>query len=389
MEKRIKEYLEEKKRAGLLRSLKPVTILDKGRLLAGGKEFVNFSSNDYLGLAGHPDIIKAAKDALAPVFGTSSSRLMAGDTVLHNVLEERTAVFKKKEAALVFNSGYQANVGIISALCGKGDVIFSDRLNHASIVDGIMLSGARFFRFRHNDPGHLEELIAAERKKYKNVLIVTETVFSMDGDVAPLIDLAKIKRKYDALLMVDEAHATGIFGPNGEGIAEETGARRDCDIIMGTFSKALGGFGAYAATSSMIKEYLINTSRSFIYSTALPASIINADITALEIVKQEPFRRKSLLANAAYLRERLSEEGFSVGGVSQIVPVVIGENEKTVGFAEKLKQKGYWVTPVRPPTVPAGSARLRISLTYDHDRCILDRFIADIMDINKDDTCRK
>ncbi|MFH1798685.1 MAG: 8-amino-7-oxononanoate synthase [Candidatus Omnitrophota bacterium] len=375
MERKIKKFLKIQKEKGLLRTLTPVTSALKGKVRIEGKEYINFSSNDYLGLSSHPEIISKAKEAASFGAGIAASRLMAGSTCLHHRLEECTAKFKNKPEALVFNSGYQANVGIISALFGRGDVIFSDRLNHASIVDGIRLSGAKLFRFQHNSAEHLEELLKKERNKYSNALIVTETVFSMDGDIAPIKDIVPLKEKYGCMFMVDEAHATGIFGRNGSGMVEREEITSEVDIIMGTFSKALGSFGAYAAVSSPIKKFLINTCRSFIYSTALPPAVIAANLSALEVVKNEPHRRETLLKNAGYLRGALKEKGFQVRGESQIVPVVIGGNSETVSMSEFLKKKGYWTLPVRPPTVPNGEARLRVSLCFGHGRDVLDRFV--------------
>ncbi len=359
----------------MLRELKTVLPTDRARIRVDGREYINFSSNDYLGLAAHPELARAARKALTPVVGSSAARLMTGSTPPYHLLEEKVSHFKRKPAALVYNSGYQANVGIISALCGKDDAIFSDRLNHASIVDGIRLSGAKCFRFRHNDAEHLEELLSRHRTGFREVLIVTETVFSMDGDIAPVEKLVRLKEKYDCLLMVDEAHATGIFGKDGSGITGDAGMARGVDIIMGTFSKALGGFGSYVATSAAIRDYLINTSRSFIYSTALPPAVIAAGIASLDIVAGEPHRRETLLANADHFRNRLKEAGFCVKGDSQIVPVIVGDSGETVRLSESLKDKGYWVTPVRPPTVPQGQARLRMSLTFNHTRDDLDRFV--------------
>jgi 8-amino-7-oxononanoate synthase len=381
MERRIKEFLEQSEKDGVARRLAVIAPMRGGRLSAGGKEYVNFSSNDYLALASHPELARAASGALSPVLGSSASRLMTGTTCLHEALEEKIARFKHKPAALVFNTGYQANIGIISALCGRGDCVFSDRLNHASIVDGIRLSGARSFRFRHNDAGHLEELLRRERRKFRGALIITETVYSMDGDIAPLADMARLKKDHDCTFMVDEAHATGVMGENGSGVVEATGLAGEVDIIMGTFSKALGGFGAYAAVSENLKKFLINTCRSFIYSTALPPSVIAADSVAIDLVKKEPHRRRELLSNAEYLKERLKEEGFHVKGASQIIPVILGGNRETVNVSEALREKGYWVTPVRPPTVPEGEARLRLSLSYAHSREVLERFIEDIAGI--------
>lgn len=379
MERRINKFLEERKSDELLRTLKEISPSGRGKVLSEGREYVNFSSNDYLGLASHGRLLSSASQALSGTFGSTASRLMTGSTSLHHALEEKVAEFKGKPAALVFNSGYQANVGVISALCGKDDCIFSDRLNHASIVDGIRLSGANLFRFRHNDTNHLEELLEKNRKNFRNALIVTETVFSMDGDVAPLEGIANLKEKYDSTMMVDEAHATGIFGDKGSGMVEEKGLAARIDIIMGTFSKALGGFGAYVASSQAICDYLVNTCRSFIYSTSLPPSVIAADIEALNIIEEEPYRRERLLSSADRLRGILKEKGFNVRGSSQIIPIIIGDNKKTVIMSEYLKEKGYWVTPVRPPTVPVGEARIRISLTYDHSEEVIDKFAEDLI----------
>jgi len=378
MEQKVKKFLNERKQQGLLRSLTVVSSRDKGRICIDEKEYIDLSSNDYLGLSQHPEIIKKTREAALLGSGTAASRLMTGSTFLHNKLEERIAEFKGKPSALIFNSGYQANVGIISALLGKGDVVFSDRLNHASIVDGIRLSGVKLFRFKHNNAAHLKELLERERHNYSNAFIITETVFSMDGDISPLKDIVRLKEKYDCMVMVDEAHATGIFGQNGSGIAQKEGVTDKIDIIMGTFSKALGSFGAYAAMSKELKIYLINTCRSFIYSTALPPAVIAANLAALEVVKNEPYRRETLLANADHLRKRLTEEGFNVKGNSQIIPVMIGSNEDAVSVSEFLKRKGYWTLAVRPPTVPKGEARLRLSVCFYHDKKVIDRFIKEI-----------
>jgi len=372
----IKEFLRQRKEEGLLRKLKPASARRGCVISFDGKEFIDFSSNDYLGFSRHPRLIEAGKKALDE-FGASSSasRLLSGDLLIHHQLEEKTARFKRKEAALVFNSGYQANVGIISALYGKGDCVFSDRLCHASIIDGIFLSGAKHFRYRHNDSSHLELLLKKERGKFKRALVITETVFSMDGDRALLGELVCLKEKYGCQLMVDEAHATGIFGKNGSGVVEEEGLEKKVDFIMGTFSKALGSFGAYFAASQEVKEYLINTCRSFIYSTGLPPAVIACSLEALDLVKELPERRQALLKRAQYLRAALKEKGFQAKGDSQIVPVVTGEAAQAVALAEKLRLEGYWVLPIRPPTVPRGQACLRFSLSYFHEEEIIKRLI--------------
>lgn len=378
----IEDFLERRVSEGLLRRLEPISKRKGANIFFGPKKYIDFSSNDYLGLAGHPKLIKASKEALDS-FGTSSSasRLLSGDFDIHHRLEEEVARFKGKPQALVFNSGYQANIGIVSSLCGRQDAVFSDRLNHASIIDGIILSGSRLFRFAHNDVDHLESILKKERSKFKKGLIIAETVFSMDGDKPLLKELTDLKDKYDCLLMVDEAHATGIYGKSGSGLVEEYGLTDRVDLIMGTFGKALGGFGAYLASSKSMVDYLINTCRSFIYSTSLPPSIAACDLAAIGLIKEEPYRREKLLDLARYFRDELKSMGLNVKGDSQIVPVVIGENEKTCEAAKKLQKKGYWILPIRPPTVASGQARIRFSLTFNHDKEILQRLLKDIPDV--------
>ncbi len=381
---RIEEFLKNRSAEGCLRKLKPAASRHGGKICFNNKEYVDFSSNDYLGLSSHPRLIAAAKEAIETYgAGSSASRLLSGDLDIYHKLEEGVAEFKGKEAALVFNSGYQANLGIISALYGGGDVIFSDKLNHASIIDGLVLSGAKFFRFHHNDMSHLKTLLSKERSKFKSALIITETIFSMDGDRPDLKSLVDLKDKFDCALMVDEAHATGIFGKNGSGLVEEEGLADKVDLIMGTFGKALGSFGAYLAASNKIIEYMVNKCRSFIYSTALPPAIIASNLASLEIVKNEPHRRRELLKNADYLRSELKKKGFDVKGSSQIIPVIIGENHAAVRIAEALQEKGYWVLPIRPPTVPKGEARLRFSLTFDHDMTVLGKLVEDIATVGQ------
>ncbi|MFH1339517.1 MAG: 8-amino-7-oxononanoate synthase [Candidatus Omnitrophota bacterium] len=375
----IERFLQERRENNLFRELRPADFRREGAIYFAGRRFLDFSSNDYLGLANHPELKQAAKDALEELgTGASASRLLSGDLEIHHRLEERIALFKEKESALAFNSGYQANVGIISALCKKDDAVFSDRLNHASILDGILLSRAKIFRFFHNDPNHLEYLLRKERDKFRNCLIVTETVFSMDGDIPPLKEIAGLKEKYDCMFMVDEAHATGVFGRDGSGLIQQEGLTDRVDLIMGTFGKALGSFGAYIAASKKTIDYLINTCRSFIYSTALPPAVIAANLAALELLKKEPHRREVLLSNAEFFRSKLIKSGFRVKGSSQIVPLIIGDTGKAIELSAYLENKGYWVLPIRPPTVPAGESRLRFSLTYHHTRQVLEGLIEEI-----------
>lgn len=360
-------YLDEQKKQHLLRTLKPLRPAGPGRVYINDVEYLNFSSNDYLGLAGHPRLLEESQKALNE-YGTSSSasRLMSGDFSIHHQLEEMTADFMGKEKAILFGSGYLANIGLISALCNRKDIIFSDRLNHASIVDGIRLSGARFFRFRHNDLNHLEALLKKERKRYKKALIVTESLFSMDGDMASVKEMVELKERYDALFMLDEAHAVGVIGEKGAGLAEKYGLTKKIDIIMGTFGKALGSYGAYAAASARLIDYCINMARSFIYSTALSPSVIGASIGGIKMLAEEPIRRSALLEKAKYFRSLLKENSLKVMGNAQIVPVLVGENYAALNISKNLYENAIFALAVRPPTVPAGKARIRFSITCNH-----------------------
>lgn len=363
----LKGSLAKRKAEGTLRTLSALDSRSPGVAIRQGIRYVDFSSNDYLGLSNHPKLIEAARQALESYgVGTGASRLMSGDLRLHHALEEETASFKGKESALVFNSGYQANTGIIPALVDRHDIVFADRLCHASQIDGVAMSHAGLVRFQHNDVEHLKDLLERERPGYEKALILTESVFSMDGDMAPLRPLVELKDRYNCLLMVDEAHATGVFGNQGRGLVDSEGLSEQVDLIMGTFSKALGGFGAYLAASRTITDYMVNSARSFIYSTSLPAAIIAADIAAIEVCKNEPWRGQALLERADMFRRAASEAGWSVAGSSQIVPVMVGESAEAVRYAKELLDRGFRALPIRPPTVPDGTARLRFSLCYAH-----------------------
>jgi len=359
-----KEFLEERERLQLLRRLSPSEARRPGVAVRGGREYVDFSSNDYLGLSSHPALVAAAKGALERFgMGAGASRLMSGNLSIHHELEEEVAAFKCAEGALVFNSGYQANLGIIPALFGRGDLVLADRFCHASQLDGALLSRATLLRIRHNDPGHLADLLAKHRGRFRRCLVMTESVFSMDGDRAPLPALVEICRGCRCLLMVDEAHATGVFGPRGRGLIEAEGLAGQVDLVMGTFSKALGGFGGYLAASRTVIDFLVNSARSFIYSTALPAPVIAANLAALRLCLSGEADGAELLRRAAAFRNALRAKGWVVGGDSQIVPVVVGDSGRAVSLSNYLADRGFLVLPVRPPTVPEGSARLRFSLT--------------------------
>lgn len=372
----ILSFLGERSRAGLLRSL--VTLESaQGRLIRiESKELINFCSNNYLGLADDPRLKEAAIEAIKN-YGTSSSssRLICGTLSLHKQLEAKIASFKKSPAALVFNSGYVANLGIISSLADKDSIIFSDRLNHASIVDAIILSRAKLIRYNHNSPGHLEELLN-KHIEVENKFIVTDSVFSMDGDLAPLKAITQIADRFKATLIIDEAHATGVFGATGAGLAEELGVSNGIDIQMGTLSKGLGSFGAFVCASKGLIDYFINASRPFIYTTSLPPASLASSLKAIEIVEKEPQRRELLWQNINFVREALVDMGFDCGDSgSAIIPIMLGDNKLTMQFSKKLFERGLFIQGVRPPTVPEGKARLRLTVTASHTRDDLERLI--------------
>lgn len=365
-------WLEKRKKTGTLRQLRPVERLGHGHLRQPGvtsssSPLLDFSSNDYLGLSEHPDLIAASRKALERYgTGAGAARLMSGDLSLYHELEEKIAQLKGKEAGLLLGSGYMANTGVIPAITGRSDVIFSDRLNHASIYDGCLLSGAKLKRFHHNDLNHLESLLKKERGKHR-ALIVVESVYSMDGDTCPLQELVDLKKRYGCLLMVDEAHATGLFGKNGGGLIEDLGVTEGVDIAMGTFGKALGSYGAYIAASKDMVLYLINKARSFVYSTALPPAVAAASLASLKIVQNKPELRQELQTKTHLFKSLLKEGGIDDDlGPTQIVPVLIGDSNDAVKLANELLDNNIFATAVRPPTVPEGTARIRFSITRHH-----------------------
>ena len=341
-------------------------VLPGGKVRVGGRVLLNLSSNDYLGLSRDPRLIDATQKAAARWgVGAGASRLVAGHLALHREVEDSLAAFKGTEAAVIFSTGYMANLGVVSALVGPGDTVFCDKLNHASIYDGIKLAGANLARFPHRDLNRLENLL--QKAGAGRRLIVTDSVFSVDGDLAPLKELVELKDRYGAVLMVDEAHATGVLGPRGAGLAEELGLTPRVEVHMGTFSKALGSLGGYVAGDRRLIDYLHNRARSFIYSTAPPPPVLGAIGAALQVVAQEPRRRNYLLAEAKTFREELQRAGFDLlGSETQIVPVLVGENARTLELAGRLRERGLLAVAFRPPTVTPGWARVRFSLSAAH-----------------------
>lgn len=363
-------WLIEQQGQGNLRQLTGIEHLGQGWLrLAGGdgRELRDFSSNDYLALSQHPELVAAGRAALERYgTGAGAARLLSGNFSVHQELEAAVAKLKGQAAALLFGSGYMANTGIIPALVGRDDLIFTDRLNHASIYDGCRLSGARLVRFHHNDLNHLEAQLKAKRTK-GTALIVVESIYSMDGDRCPLREVVGLKERYGCLLMVDEAHATGVFGQGGGGVIEADGVGGAVDLAMGTFGKALGSYGAYVAGSRIMIDYLINRARSFVFSTALPPPVAAASLAAVRLVQRQPELRQELAAKVDFFKQRLRQGGFDgVTGPSQIVPVLVGASAKALAAARFLREQGVFVPAVRPPTVPQGTARLRFSITRHH-----------------------
>jgi 8-amino-7-oxononanoate synthase len=362
------QAIAERHDEGLLRTLRPLRRGAGAKVVTPeGRELVDLSSNDYLGLAGHPALADAASRAAREQgVGARASRLVVGDAPAYHELEERLAEHKGTEAAVVLGSGYAANVGVIAALAARGDAIFSDELNHASLIDGCRLSRADVHRYRHADPEDLERALAASRARRK--LIVTDGVFSMDGDVAPLAPIVELKNRYGAALMVDDAHGAGVLGPHGEGLAHDLGLEDGVDVHLGTFSKAFGVYGAYVAGRATWIRYLQNSCRSLIYSTALPPPVIAAVTAALELVRGADGRRVALRQNAERFRDRLAGLGLDTcGSTTQIVPAVAGESSRALEWSRALEGRGILAVAVRPPTVPRGTARLRFSLSSAHE----------------------
>ena len=345
-----------------------------GKIRIGDRVLLNFSSNDYLALARNPEVVAAAESALRRWgAGSGASRLVTGTLPCHVDLENRLAACKGYPSALVFGSGYLANLGIIPALVGRGDWLVADRLAHASIMDAAILSRAILHRFQHNDTEHLEAILQKKPADVK-CLVVTESVFSMDGDIAPLPEIAGVVAHHGAMLMADEAHATGIFGPAGSGLVREWRLEDQVCLAMGTLSKALGSYGGFVACSEIMRHFLLNRARSLIFSTSLPPAVIGAALGSLSYIERHPALGASLLERAARFREKLQAAGFQTGkSISQIIPLLVGDNQKALGFSKRLKEHGILAVAIRPPTVPAGTARLRLSVTLDHSLEDLDR----------------
>ncbi|MDY6862851.1 MAG: 8-amino-7-oxononanoate synthase, partial [Thermodesulfobacteriota bacterium] len=359
--------IEELKRKNIYRQLKVVKSPQGPWITCDGKELINLSSNNYLDLANHPDIRKRTIEAILN-YGTGSgaSRLISGNCELYDILEKKLADLKKTETSLVFNSGYMANTGIIPAIAGTDDIIFSDELNHASIVDGCRLAKTEVVIYPHCNMDILENHIKKYHKKGRKI-IITDGVFSMDGDIVPLKYISYLAEQYDCILMVDDAHATGVLGKNGGGTCEHFGLERLVHIKMGTLGKAIGSFGAYIAGDIPLREFMINRARSLIFSTALPPHVLSASIAALEIIAKQPELRFELKKRADFLRNGLKDLGFdTMDSKTQIIPIRLGDAEKTMEMSRLLFNKGVFAHGIRPPTVPENSCRIRASVIATH-----------------------
>ncbi|WP_425399964.1 aminotransferase class I/II-fold pyridoxal phosphate-dependent enzyme [Aeoliella sp.] len=333
----------------------------------------DFTSNDYLNLSTHPDVVAAMQ--AGTMVGSGASRLVSGTREIHQEFEQQLAAYFGKPAALVFGAGYLANLGLLSSYLGRNDTVFADRLVHASLIDGIQLSDARHQRFQHNDAAHLEQLLVktgTTRKPGERWLVVVESVYSMDGDVAPLAAIAELAIEHDAQLLVDEAHALGVFGPAGRGVAAELDISDQVPLVTGTLSKAFGSYGGVVVASDFVRQLLVNRARPFIYNTALPPALLLAASESLRIIGSQAGLGDKLLELAAHFRRELHEQGLEVGpSASQIVPVMVGDNQQAVQLAEALHERGILVKAIRPPTVPVGTARLRFSVTLAHNEQLL------------------
>jgi predicted pyridoxal phosphate-dependent acyltransferase len=365
--------IQEMKNDGLFRSLKRVDSAQGPEVSMNGKRVLLLSSNNYLGLADHPALKEAAIKAIEQYgVGSGASRLISGNMALHEILEQRLAEFKDTESALVFNSGYTANIGLIPCLARPGDFILADLLNHASLIDGCRLSKATFHVYRHKEMDHLETLLKkrqSERLGRHRVFIVTDGVFSMDGDLAPLPDIMKLAERYSATVILDDAHGTGVLGQQGRGTAEHFNLEASSLIQMGTLSKAIGVFGAYVAGNRELVTYLINKARSFLYTTALPPVIAAAAIAALQIIRQEPERRVALWENQNHFVKGLKTLGYDlIGCETPIIPLFIGETGLAVQTANRLLESGVFAPAIRPPTVPKGTSRIRTTVMATHTK---------------------
>ncbi|GAC1319844.1 MAG: 8-amino-7-oxononanoate synthase [Thermoleophilaceae bacterium] len=367
----IEQQLDDLRERGLYRRMRLVSGPQGPRVLLDGRPVLLLCSNNYLGLADHPRVRAAAADAaMRWGVGAGASRLVSGNMTIHRRLEEQLAAFKGSPACVLFGSGYLANVGIVGALARPGEVVFSDALNHASIVDGCRLCGAEIFVYDHCDPDHLEW--GMRQAAGRGALIVTDSVFSMDGDIAPLEQIVELAQRFDARLMVDEAHATGAVGPGGRGAVADAGLGDEVDVVVGTLGKALGSYGAYACTDRPLAKLLVNRARTLIFSTAPPPPAVAGALAALELIAEQPERVDKLQRNARVMRDALKSHGLATGASeTQVIPLLVGDPADAVFACGRALEEGVFAQAIRPPTVPARSSRLRIAVMASHTKAEL------------------
>lgn len=399
----ISRELKSLKESGLIREFKTISAIKGSRVKIDGKWYISFCTNDYLGLSQHPAVIKAAQKAIKDIgWGSGASRLMAGTFTYHAELEKEIARFKNSEDALIFTSGYAVNLGVITTLITENDIIFCDQLNHASLVDASRLTKAKLNIYRHRDVKHLEELLrrACSRvQEFKSsrvhatrqhinsstykLFIVTDAIFSMDGDATPLNDIVRLAKKYKAIIILDEAHSTGILGKNGRGLAEHLGLEKKVDVSIGTMSKAVGGIGGFVTGDTDLISYLKSKSRPFIFTTALPPAACAANTEALRIIRQDKALRRKLWDNTNYVKTQLKKYGFDFrGSETPIIPIMVGDAKKTLEVSQYLWKNGLFIPAIRPPTVPIGESRLRITITAMHTKKELDLLLKHLLTIN-------
>ncbi|MCR9094516.1 MAG: 8-amino-7-oxononanoate synthase [bacterium] len=374
------EVLDGIRERGTHRRMRVLDGLQAPRMQVDGRDVLLFAGSNYLDLARHPEVVEAAERASRD-YGCAAggSRLITGNLACHEALESELARFFGREAALAFNTGYMANVGVIPAIVGPGDVLVSDELNHASIIDGARLARAEVAVFRHGDVDSFTETLERARPDARRVLVACDGVYSMDGDVAPVAEIVKRAHDHDAIVLLDDAHGTGCLGARGRGTAEAAGVLAEVDILMGTLGKSIGSFGAFIAGSAKLRELLVNTARSFIFSCALAPAQVEAARVSLRLVDEEPWRRERLAANCDRLRSALRAEGISTApSTTHILPVVIGENATTMAVCERLLERGFYAQGIRHPSVPAGTARLRITPMATHTESEIDALAAAI-----------
>jgi 8-amino-7-oxononanoate synthase len=377
------EILGEIRERGTYRRMRVLDGLQAPRMQVDGRDVLLFAGSNYLDLARHPEVIEAAERATRQ-WGCAAggSRLITGNLSCHEALESELASFFETEAALAFNTGYMANVGVIPALVGPGDVLVSDELNHASIIDGAKLARTEVAVFRHGDVESFSETLERIRPKARRVLVAIDGVYSMDGDVAPVAEIVLRAHEADAMVLLDDAHGTGCLGARGRGTAEAAGVLGEVDILMGTLGKSIGSFGAFVAGSAKMRDLFVNTARSFIFSCALAPAQVEASRVSLRLIDQEPWRRERLASNCDRLRLRLSEAGISTApSTTHILPVVLGDNERTMAVCEALLERGYYAQGIRHPSVPRGQARLRITPMATHEETEIDGLAREIAEL--------